>query len=275
DAVVLRDGAFVELELAVDDSGRVGFTPGGAFGTNYLSATPEPSIRSEGDTEDRRPIDPGVVGAKLVAVDGLPVSSLIDARGAMIGASTPGEATTFALTLQTDAGETTLDTELSGDDVTRLHALGWTADDLLRAFAPATVLQVGDGPGHSLALGLRETQRMLTRVYLTLGRLADGSVKPEQLKGPVGITHIGSRVAREGWVRLLFFIGLISANLAVLNFLPLPIVDGGLFLLLCYEGVRGKPAPVAVQNALTLVGLVLIAAVFIFVTTNDVLNLFG
>jgi len=171
--------------------------------------------------------------------------------------------------------EITVAWDLSADDVRALHALGWTGDHALSLFAPATVLQVGHDPGHSLALGLRETKRMLTRVYLTLGRLADGSVKPQQLKGPVGITHIGSRVARDGTIRLLFFIGLISANLAVLNFLPLPIVDGGLFLMLVYEGVFKKPVPPAVQNGLTLVGLVIIAAVFLFVTTNDVLNLFG
>jgi regulator of sigma E protease len=82
-------------------------------------------------------------------------------------------------------------------------------------------------------------------------------------------------VAEKGLIWLLFFMGLISINLAVINFLPLPIVDGGQFLFLVYEQVRGKPVPVGVQNAVTMAGLVLIGSVFLIVTFNDVKNLFG
>ncbi|MEZ6318389.1 MAG: site-2 protease family protein [Phycisphaerales bacterium] len=68
---------------------------------------------------------------------------------------------------------------------------------------------------------------------------------------------------------------MISVNLAVINFLPLPIVDGGQFLMLVYEQVRGRPVPILVQNAVTLAGLVLIGGAFLFVTFNDVKSLFG
>jgi regulator of sigma E protease len=67
---------------------------------------------------------------------------------------------------------------------------------------------------------------------------------------------------------------LISVNLAVINFLPLPIVDGGQFLFLVFEGIRGRPVPVAVQNAATIAGLVLIGTVFLIVTFHDITNLF-
>ncbi|GAB4550617.1 MAG: hypothetical protein Tsb0013_12460 [Phycisphaerales bacterium] len=268
---LVRDAQTIDLDLPVDDNGLVGFAPDIASETTLLATAPTGGLAVDG--ADLRP------GDRILSVAGEEVATLRDVYRALLGATRDahenGAGATVEMVVRSGEDDRAIAWPLTPADVEALHALGWTGEHALRLFAPATVLQVGDGPVHSLALGLRETQRMLTRVYLTLGRLADGSVKPEQLKGPVGITHIGSRVAREGWIRLLFFIGLISANLAVLNFLPLPIVDGGLFLLLCYEGIRGKPAPVAVQNALTLVGLVLIAGVFLFVTTNDVLNLFG
>ena len=68
---------------------------------------------------------------------------------------------------------------------------------------------------------------------------------------------------------------MISVNLAVVNFLPLPIVDGGQFLMLLYEGIRGKPVPIAVQSAIMTAGLVLIASVFLVVTFNDIRALIG
>jgi regulator of sigma E protease len=66
---------------------------------------------------------------------------------------------------------------------------------------------------------------------------------------------------------------LISINLAVVNFLPIPIADGGHFVFLCYEQVTGRPISPAVQNAATLVGLALIAGLFLLVTYNDIANL--
>jgi regulator of sigma E protease len=74
---------------------------------------------------------------------------------------------------------------------------------------------------------------------------------------------------------LLFFLALISVNLAVINFLPLPIVDGGQFLFILFEQISGRPVPLAFQNAATLAGLVFIGCIFLFVTFNDVKNLLG
>ena len=73
---------------------------------------------------------------------------------------------------------------------------------------------------------------------------------------------------------MMFFMGMISVNLAVINFLPLPIVDGGQFLFLVFEQVRGRPVPIKIQNAATLAGLVLIASLFLFITYNDIVGLF-
>jgi regulator of sigma E protease len=91
----------------------------------------------------------------------------------------------------------------------------------------------------------------------------------------VGIVHVGTRVADRGFTYLVFFLAMISVNLAVLNFLPLPIVDGGLFVYLVYEALRGRPPSVRFQNAATLAGLLLIGGLFLVTFYNDVMRLVG
>jgi regulator of sigma E protease len=68
---------------------------------------------------------------------------------------------------------------------------------------------------------------------------------------------------------LLLFLTLLSANLAVLNFLPIPLLDGGHFVFLLYEGIRGKPADERVQEILTYIGLAFILGLMIFVLGLD------
>ena len=87
--------------------------------------------------------------------------------------------------------------------------------------------------------------------------------------------HIGVNIVDRGFIYMLFFLGMISVNLAVINFLPLPIVDGGLFLFLIYEKLKGKPPSIAFQNASTIVGLFLIGTIFIVTFYNDVMRLFS
>jgi regulator of sigma E protease len=81
-------------------------------------------------------------------------------------------------------------------------------------------------------------------------------------------------VVDRGAMYLAFFLAMISVNLAVLNFLPLPIVDGGLFLYLLYERFTGRPPSVRFQNAATTVGLLFLGTLFLFTFYNDVMRIF-
>ena len=84
-----------------------------------------------------------------------------------------------------------------------------------------------------------------------------------------------AQVASRGINWLLWFLCLISANLAVVNFLPIPIVDGGLFTLLILEKVQGKPLSPDAQRIVQMVGLVLILGVFLLVTYQDIARMAG
>jgi len=157
-----------------------------------------------------------------------------------------------------------------------LSELGWSSILSMQYFDPIFVVRSSGGnPIKALQMGFDETVDMLVMTYLTLDRLFRRSVGVEQLRGPIGIIHIGSKIADRGFSYLFFFLAIISVNLAVLNFLPLPIVDGGLFLYLIYEKLFKKPPSIAFQNAAAVLGLGLIATLFLVTFYNDIARLVG
>lgn len=98
----------------------------------------------------------------------------------------------------------------------------------------------------------------------------EGSVDRGNMMGPVGIAYTGFEIASRGYDWLLWFLCMISANLAVVNFLPIPIVDGGLFTFLILEKVQGKPLSHRMQQYAQIVGFALIIGVFVLVTYQDI-----
>ena len=145
----------------------------------------------------------------------------------------------------------------------------------VQLFKPDQIVDRSPDPLSAINRGIAESRRVMIQTYLTFLRLFQGSVQVKHLKGPVGIAHLGTQIASQGWVWVLFFMALISINLAVINFLPLPIVDGGQFLMLLYEWIRGKPVPIIFQNVATMAGLLFIGFMFLYVTFNDIKNLIG
>jgi regulator of sigma E protease len=229
-------------------------------------------------------------GATIAAVNGVKAKNLHDVarlvREAIVARPTeptvqltvqPAAAglPAFARGADTESATQTIAWTLAPHEVEALGHLGWTSNVPPGLFELAQVKLRAEGITQALAMGFHETKRTMLQTYLTFARLVQGTVKVEHLKGPVGITHLGTLIAERGFVWLLFFLALISVNLAVINFLPLPIVDGGQFLFILYEWIRGKPVPVGFQNAVTVAGLVLIGAMFLFVTYNDIRNLLG
>jgi regulator of sigma E protease len=103
--------------------------------------------------------------------------------------------------------------------------------------------------------------------------MATRDISPTNLMGPVGIFHAGANFAYRGHDWLIWFLAMISANLAVVNFLPIPIVDGGLFVFLIMEKIKGGPISPRTQAIAQVVGLALILSLFLFVTYQDILRL--
>lgn len=127
----------------------------------------------------------------------------------------------------------------------------------------------------AIYLGAEETWNALTFIIRTLQKLGTGQVSPRGLAGPLGIAHIAYYYASEGLATFLIFLCLLSANLAVLNFIPIPVLDGGHMVFLTYEAIRGKPPSESVVAALTFAGLVFLLALMIWATGMDVMRFFG
>jgi len=131
-------------------------------------------------------------------------------------------------------------------------------------------------PIEAIGIGIKKTFYFVRQVYTTFERMIfTRSVGMDQLSGPVGIVQAGGRMANAGPAYLLFFLAIISANLAVINFLPMPIVDGGLMVFLIIEKIKGTPVSIKMQVATQVIGLFLIIAAFVYVTLNDLDRLFG
>jgi regulator of sigma E protease len=95
-----------------------------------------------------------------------------------------------------------------------------------------------------------------------------------QLSGPVGIAVITGQAERLGFAYLLQFMALISINLAVLNFIPFPALDGGRVLFIIIEKLKGSPIPRHVEMAVNTFGFALLILLMIYVTTKDILRFF-
>jgi len=119
-------------------------------------------------------------------------------------------------------------------------------------------------------LGFREASERVKEVVLILHSLVTAQVSATNLSGPAGIIVAASGFASEGFSSLLIFLTILSANLAVLNFLPIPALDGGHMLFLAAEGVRGKPVDERLQIRLTIAGVICLLSLMVFATAMDI-----
>ena len=109
-------------------------------------------------------------------------------------------------------------------------------------------------------------------VLLTLKGLLTLRISVKDLGGPVAIGRLSGEAARLGFETLLSFMALLSMNLAILNLLPIPVLDGGHIVFLIAEAFRGEPLSVQLREKLTTVGLVLLLMLMVLVTFNDVVR---
>ena len=135
--------------------------------------------------------------------------------------------------------------------------------------------QVKFGPLAALVAGGRRVRQDGDLILTTLSGLIRGRVSARELGGPVLIGQISGQVARQGVVSMLTFMALFSVNLAILNLLPIPVLDGGQLVFLLIEGVRGKPMPLELRVRFSQLGLVILLGIMALALTNDLLRVFG
>jgi regulator of sigma E protease len=207
-------------------------------------------------------------GAEIVSVAGEEVSDFFDIAAAL----EKNRGSTVKIVYRSALDEKQMDYAVRqyGDI---LAVSPTTAYDL--PFKMMRKLYRADGAVDAMKMGTRKTVEFIAQTYMTIKGLIVGSISPKSLMGPVGMIAMSSKIiAEKNYIQYLNFMGIISACLAVMNFLPLPILDGGLVLMLIIEKIKGSPVHTKVQEWLVYVGLALIGGLFVLITYNDILNVF-
>ncbi len=182
----------------------------------------------------------------------------------------------FFYTLQKFHPDSSVELEVNKDRTVKLNmedAADWFNPDRGFILEPEASLVKAHSLGQAINLGADETWEALTMVVRILRKLGS-QISFKELSGPISIAKFAGQAAQQGPASLLLFLTLLSANLAVLNLLPIPILDGGHLIFLAYEGIRSKPADERVQVGLSILGLAFLIGLMLFVTGNDILKLF-
>ncbi|MHC4572202.1 MAG: site-2 protease family protein [Planctomycetota bacterium] len=208
-------------------------------------------------------------GAVITAVDGTDVSSFYDIVREI--RRNVGQRITIDYRLADEtAGDVTFDVDAAKGSVTVKSTFGEFVpfDNLKRLYKASD-------PIDAIRMGYKKTLMFIAQAYVTLKRLVGGLVSPKELMGPVGIITISYRiVAEQPLIYYVYFLGLISAVIAVFNFLPLPPLDGGLIVLLLVEKIKGSALSERTQEIIAYAGWVLIGSLILYVTFNDIVRSF-
>lgn len=125
------------------------------------------------------------------------------------------------------------------------------------------------GPVDAVKTGFNYTKFVIFAMVDGLQKIITGRA-PAEVAGPIGVAQMAGEVAEKGILPLFSFVAFLSINLGVINLLPLPALDGGHFVLLAFEAVRGKPLGSKAMNTIQTIGIVIILAITIFSTFKDV-----
>jgi regulator of sigma E protease len=256
---VLRDGEEVTIPVpdsTLDDMNEQGFL------INLAYAMPSQVGRVvEGSPADIAGLQ---AGDKIVAVNGESIDYWLQ----------------LVQRIQNAEGELTLSINRNGQPVTvsvtpsEDNTIGIYPPTLTQAFE---VEHINYGLFGSINYGLIQTAETFTGIVQGFEKLFSGSISVrENLGGPVAIANVTKEATENGgWIGFWRITAFLSVTLAIMNILPSPVLDGGHLMFLLYEGVTRREPSVKVRMALQQLGFILIIALFIFVTFNDIIRQFG
>ena len=202
-------------------------------------------------------------GDRIVSLAGQPIAGGQQAVAALVDTvkNSPGQ----RLPLEAERGSSRLELQLTPANAGGIGRIGAQLQPFgSEAFRPAR------GPLEPIRQASSDFAALLSRTaggFLTL--ITHFGETAGQVSGPVKIVEMGANLARQGGGSLFLFTALISINLAVLNALPLPLLDGGQFVLLLIEGVRGRPLPERFQLAFMQSGFVFLVGLSVVLIVKD------
>lgn len=222
-------------------------------------AKPIPStVVAEFDT-DAISVESGLqVGDRIVAVDGEKISGYVGLSTALSRAYNRSSVSLKVVRdgVEIDLGEVTFPTESVDED------LFYPSVDFKVYRETKTVATV-------LKNTFTESVSYVKLMFQSIGDMITGKVSLKYVSGPIGISEAVSEAASYGWASVCSLAALISINLAVVNLLPLPALDGGRFLFMLIEAIARRPVPVKIEAIIHAVGMILLLALTVLIAFKD------
>lgn len=199
-------------------------------------------------------------GDEILEVDGYNILLRSDFEMAL----SRGADTTYEIVVRRDGEKVTLpavvlEATIEGEDGRKMIGL--------------TFAEQPDSIGMHIKMAVRTSLNYARLVWVSLGMLVSGQVGVDQLSGPVGVASVMATTASYSISAFLQLVAFISINLGVMNLLPLPALDGGRLVFLIIEGIRRKPVPAKYEGYIHAAGLMLLLALMVYVTGQDILRI--
>lgn len=125
----------------------------------------------------------------------------------------------------------------------------------------------------SISYGAKSTYMFGTLMARGFWSMVNGTADMDQVGGPIMIAKMAGDMARRGWVDIFYFMAIISVNLAFINILPIPGLDGGHFLIISIEGIIRRPLPLNVKLIIQQIGMLFLLGLVVFITIQDIAKL--
>ncbi len=259
DVTLQRGNETVKTTMVPKASGpdQVGFAGLVAEGPNQVVAV------EIGRPAERAGIQPG---DEIISVNGAPMHSYLDLPDLL----QPTKSAPADIVLLRDGKQLTVrvspEFRAAGPDTVEKYRIG---------AALGEAMEVGKLPfGKALSRSIEECKTGSRLIFQLVGKMIERKISIRAMSGPIGMTKLSGEAAKQGFLPLLGLMALISLNLAIFNLLPIPILDGGLMLMLLIEGTIRRDIKVEIKERVYQAAFVALILFFVVVTYFDIAKSF-